>query len=601
MSERRMIQLIGIAFGTALTILAAEFVPLFMAVTTAQAWFLSALLGLAVAWSAVEFLPPLLGDENAAVELPSLSNLLPVPRSTESPEPQQPPGPVVPQRPVRRGSDAVALYSEKVREAVITAWQRTMRKHGAKATLRITDFVAGPLTVSLGAQLPRADRAVIDDASKQIPLQLQSLLGVAGQTQQKGRGKKQNLPIAVAYAGGMLWIDLPSPRPWTPDGALLAARSPQAISLNQRIHSDRTDLVPCIAINSMREPVPLDMANNPTVLWVGPTRRGKTSGLTSALYAICKHNGPERFRFIVATKKISDWRVWMDVPHCVGVYADASQATQMLTGIADAELVARSGDVWGNYPSLLVIADDLKNLIAQDKHIAVPLKEITSAGGECRIYLWASTQGAGSNEDSAGLDNNATFRVVYKPTSDISAYQAAGLSGLNVTGLSEQKGDVFVVDNGRIARAATGLTAPEMVTNLYDDVVGEEGPLWSVAGITLPPVQLVYSTERGLSGGLIEPPVNHPFEPGGLTPEAALKQVPEAVNKRALTDDECLAIYQAHTLGVSERALCKRLYDNYGGYYKEKLQTAMAQAKQTLEGNDIFGQLSDLWEEGNDV
>ena len=85
MSETRVIQLTGAALGVALAILIAPIVPLYMAgVTAAQAWFISVLLGVSVAWSAVEFLPPLLGEEGEpvnwtipAVTLPSFGKLLP--------------------------------------------------------------------------------------------------------------------------------------------------------------------------------------------------------------------------------------------------------------------------------------------------------------------------------------------------------------------------------------------------------------------------------------------------------------------------------------------------------------------------------------------
>lgn len=591
MSESRAIQLIGCGFGCALAILCAEFVlPVYVAgLTTAQAWFAATLLGVSVAWSAVEFLPPLLGGEDEQVTVPNFS--LPFQRDHVKTELQPVVAPVA--RPVRRSNNEIALYSDKVKAAVITAWQRTMKRHKTKAAIRITDFVEGPLTVSLGAQIPRADKAVIDDAKKQIPVQLQSLLGVAGKTQAKGKGKKQNIPIAVSYAGGSLWIDIPSPRPWTPDGAMLAQRSTQAIPLDKRTHGDRTDITACVAINSMREPVYLDMANNPAVLWVGPTRRGKTSGLTSALYAICKRNGPDRFRFLVATKKVSDWRVWADTPHCVGVYTDASQACDVLTDMADNEILARSADIWGNYPSLLVIADDLKNLIAQDKGIAVPLKEIASAGGECRVYLWASTQGAGSNEDSAGLDNNATFRVVYKPTSDTSGYQAAGLSGLNVTGLSDAKGDVFIIDNGNIERAATGLTSPDLVAGLYEDETeeGEGGYSWSVAGITPPCAKRGYSTESGDSSGESFPrfsPLSSPSD-----------SPPGNVGNRELADAECIAVWCAMkknggSFGVNE--MQRRLWGDKGGPYSKKLKAILKRAESLQQHNDadIFDQLDDI-------
>ena len=145
-----------------------------------------------------------------------------------------------------------------------------MSKYQDKASIYGMEFVSGPLTISAGISIPNANSGVVTDAKKQIPIQLQTLLGHAGTTQNKGRGKKQNIPISIQYLGGILWIDLPSPCPRTPTGKALSDWCQPSIELSKRSPGDRKDITPCIAVSSMRESIHMDMAKNACVIWVGP-------------------------------------------------------------------------------------------------------------------------------------------------------------------------------------------------------------------------------------------------------------------------------------------------------------------------------------------
>lgn len=307
----------------------------------------------------------------------------------------------------------------------------------------LTGVTQGPLTVTFRLRLLRP-----------TPRALKKLLGL-------GPALAQALQVDGVRiddtARGVL-VEVPSPQPRTPSGRDLA-RQTQGLTV-------------AVGLDQWRRPVRVDLRQHPALLFVGPTRRGKTSAMKSALYALARQNPSDLqtgqgLRYVIVGPKRQDWVAFGDAAGCLSVVSDPSEAVQVLEWAAGRLLPQRSGGGQRGTAVLLVI-DDLVNLLKRVPQIAAPMGELASMGGGVNLFQLIGTQHAGSKSGTGGseVEDNITVRVVYKPSSATAGARSAGVGGLGLEQLSGRKGDALLVLDGHPMRVATGYTSDRVIVQL---------------------------------------------------------------------------------------------------------------------------------------
>ena len=248
--------------------------------------------------------------------------------------------------------------------------------------------------------------------------------------------------VRIADTAQGILIEIPSPKPQTPNGARLAQHA--------------RGLVVPIGVDVAAKPVLVNLQDHGALFWVGPSRRGKTQSMKSALYALLRSNmGRLHFVVIASPAKVTqDWGVLASVSGCLGIASSREEieaATQWLVDAMNSGELANAGS-----PTLLVV-DDLPNILKAVPQIKDDLADIASMGAGLGVHLLVGTQGAGSKRTSGGTDieNNVTARVLYRPATSRTGSQSAGMAGLELHQLSSAKGDAIALIDGHATRIAT--------------------------------------------------------------------------------------------------------------------------------------------------
>lgn len=252
-------------------------------------------------------------------------------------------------------------------------------------------------------------------------------------------------PVRIVDRGTHYAVEIPSNEPKTPHASWLMDRT-----FGANI---------AIGVNPYGEPVHINMKHHPTILFVGPTRKGKTEAMRSVLASIlASDNHPS---FLIFSQKAESWRGFNGKRGFLGLYADVEVAKSVLEKVADimGEL-AESGEK--TKPVLLVL-DDLTNLLVQEPGIVEPLVRLASTGGEVGVYLLVATQSAGSKRGTGSLafEDNISARVIYRSASALSASRATGYTAEGVSHLSGLPGDALVYQDGMTTRCATAYLREE--------------------------------------------------------------------------------------------------------------------------------------------
>lgn len=302
----------------------------------------------------------------------------------------------------------------------------------------LAGVIQGPLTVTFRLRLLQP-----------TPANLRKLLAL-------GPSLAQSLQVAgvrISDTAQGILVEVPSPRPRTPT-ALDLARSTQGFTV-------------ALGLDQWRKPVKVDLRQNPALLFVGPTRRGKTQAMKATVYALAANNRPPNFGFVVFSQKRQDWQAFEPCVNCWGVIDDPDEAFDVLSWAA-ADLLQRRAKEGGKTPAVVFVVDDLINLLKRSPNLADPLGELASMGGGCGLFTLIGTQDAGSKRGTGGADveANITARVVYKAASATIAARAAGAGGLGIEDLSTHKGDAVLILDGRPARIATAYTDDRLVALL---------------------------------------------------------------------------------------------------------------------------------------
>ena len=259
--------------------------------------------------------------------------------------------------------------------------------------------------------------------------------------------------VRVADTAQGILIEVPSPQPKTPTAAALASYS--------------RGLQVAVGLDQWRQPVTVNLTHHPTMLFVGPSRRGKTQAIKSVLYALARNSNSSRLHFAIFSQKRQDWMAFEDLRACWGVVSDPEETAQALEWMAGRLLQERAKN-GGRSPAVILVLDDLLNLLKRCPEVAGPIGEIASMGGGCGLFQLIGTQDAGSKRGTGGgdVEANVTARVVYRAASATTAARAAGAGGVGIENLSGHKGDGLLIVDGDTRRIATAYADDREIASL---------------------------------------------------------------------------------------------------------------------------------------
>ena len=434
----------------------------------------------------------------------------------------------------------------------------------------LAGVIQGPLTVTFRLRLLQP-----------TPADLRKLLGL-------GPSLAQSLHVAgvrISDTAQGILVEVPSPQPRTPT-ALDLARSTRGLQV-------------ALGLDQWRKPVKVDLRQNPALLFVGPTRRGKTQAMKATVYALAANNRPQNFGFVVFSQKRQDWQTFEPCVNCWGLIDDPDEAFAVLSWAAG-DLLQRRAKEGGKTPAVVFVVDDLINLLKRSPQLADPLGELVSMGGGCGLFTLIGTQDAGSKRGTGGADveANITARVVYLAASATTAARAAGAGGLGVENISTHKGDAVFILDGLPARIATAYTDDRLVALLPSgDAFNRpwaavlrsktrsiEAPKNGLQGL-VSPLQGLETGQNGKNGVALPPaPTVNGGNVGGAGEE---RLAPFLDSTRPPNEDERRRLRHLYEeLGSKEKT-----YFAAWGFKNGKVAAWLTEALEEAQGDDTFGEL----------
>lgn len=268
--------------------------------------------------------------------------------------------------------------------------------------------------------------------------------------------------IRITPSGRGVLVEIPSPRVRTPAAAELARHG--------------RGLTVAIGLDQWRRPVVIGLADAPGWLAIGPSGRGKSEALKSALYGLLLANPPRKLACLILARKAASWAAFAPAAGCYGVLNRGEDIRAALAWlVATMHTRLETGARW---PAIVLIVDDLANL-AGDVDLT-PLEQLASMGREAQVYLWLSTQTDGRQGGlTQPLAANMRVRLVFGGASASDAARFAGAGGLGAEQAGTVPGDCVMVQDGRAQRIATALSDPVAVGMLP---AGETPKPWARAG-----------------------------------------------------------------------------------------------------------------------
>lgn len=224
-----------------------------------------------------------------------------------------------------------------------------------------------------------------------------------------------------------------------------ALRSPLVSDLARSVPVSDRDHVVAVGVDAYGQAVQADLEQHGAFLWVGPSRRGKSANMRAALAQLITGSRPGSFEFAIIDPK-GEWRQFTTVAGCLGVVGRDE-------AVGAATWVERQVHGPARSARLLLLVDDLFAVLRGNDGLGSLLDSIASTGAARGIHLWGSTQDI-AGDWSAGIDRNASFRVIFKTTDGKAAARASGMKGLadQVAALSGAKGDCLAVIDGKAER-----------------------------------------------------------------------------------------------------------------------------------------------------
>lgn len=235
-----------------------------------------------------------------------------------------------------------------------------------------------------------------------------------------------------------------------------------AVDVRALQHTTRGDTV-AVGMNTMLQPVTVDLAQHGLIAAIGPSRRGKTQAIRSLLYQL-KAANPDYKVVIVAVKAVD----WVPFEGFAAIILDTVESKKFQAWLLS-EMSARAKrpqpDRW------IVVFDDLANQVQMDKGVADTVAQTASLGAGTGITTIASTQMTGAFSGGSAVFANCTAKVMFKPSSNQQAARDGGFAGLGLDQLSEQKGDSIALIDGYPIRLTTAMTPDSLIRQLPGDAV----------------------------------------------------------------------------------------------------------------------------------
>lgn len=281
----------------------------------------------------------------------------------------------------------------------------------------------GPLTITFQVRLLEPSRTAVSRL-----LKLGDAIAEAIQVE----------AVRITRSASGFVIEIPSP----------LRRTPSCAELIQHSHGIQV----CVGLDSLRQPVHVDLQQHGALLWVGPSRRGKTQSMKCALYCLAKQK--VRFKFVILCheRKREDWQAFAAAAGCMGIVTSPTEQRHVLWWASMILLKMRTPFTFA------LVLDDLLNLLEEAPDISPHLAKLASLGAGLGVHLLAGTQEAGSKRGTGGegVEANASAKILYKATSKARAARNAGQGEMDLAALTGAKGDAVLLIDGYATRIATG-------------------------------------------------------------------------------------------------------------------------------------------------
>ena len=282
----------------------------------------------------------------------------------------------------------------------------------------------GPLTITFQVRLLQPSRTAVNKL-----LKLNDAIAEAIQAE----------AVRIARIAGTFSIEIPSP----------IKRTPSAIELLR--HSQGIQI--CVGLDNLRRPVYVDLRQHGALLWVGPSRRGKTQSMKCTMYCLARQKG-SRLKYVILCheRKRDDWQAFVQAIGCMGIVTSPAEHQQVLAWVTTKLLKMHTPFTF------IIVVDDLLNLLTEAPDMAGYLAQLASLGAGLGVHLLAGTQEAGSKRGTGGegVEANASAKILYKATSKARAARNAGQGQVDLAALTGAKGDAVLLVDGVATRMATG-------------------------------------------------------------------------------------------------------------------------------------------------
>ena len=379
-------------------------------------------------------------------------------------------------------------------------------------------------------------------------------------------------PVRITQEHGRIFVEFPSPRP-----ALIRGTCPEF---------RRAGLQVGLGLTTRNQVASIDLARDPHVLLVGPTRRGKSTAARSIIWHLIDQAAPsyDSLRVIVVGRP-SDW-------------SGLDSATNVWAVVPPTEALAVVRWLWKevthrerhglSQPRIVLMMDDLLSQLVDESDLVAPLAGIASNGGAAGVHLVICSQRLGKRGvGDAAISGNILTRLVVGAAD---AQEASLFTGRENSGAERLTGDgdVLLVTRRGEERITVGLVTNEDLSAL---------PRWRVPPLpwqpqrepvtptTAPTVTTVYATPTTPTTPVATPttalrevisPVvadETPPSPSNVAP------VVQRLERREPTPDEYEYIRWAKSQLVSNEATCKALWGYKDGKSLGWLKLALGEGQ----------------------
>lgn len=293
-----------------------------------------------------------------------------------------------------------------------------------KLYVEVLEDIDGPQVITWVLRLTRNQTTGLKTI-KQLSEAIAMQMGVSG--------------VRVTLDAGRILVEAPKPESscWTPNGIKLAEASAPGEIL--------------VGVDSWGEARGIRLADHGALMWVGGSQRGKTSSMLSALYSVIRNHPGARFLiFCQEGKRQKDWGVLEGVRGNLGIVTDYKEMPEAMAWI-EADCQARG---YTDGPTIIIV-DDVTALPTSE--IGKSMGEIAVTGAAYGYSLWLGTHLVGSNEATGNrkIEAVATAKILFQMGSGNVASGLGKLETTGVMGLSSNKGDAIMENDGAYTRIAT--------------------------------------------------------------------------------------------------------------------------------------------------